>query len=359
MGAKLPIRNGLISVLGLSLASGAVQAQQSENQVADSYIYATPFYAEPDDERGADDGFGVGLGYGWRLTERLSLEGQLFGTAFDTDQENLTDFFQVGGGVDLRFEPFPGGFSPYGLAGIGGVHNNVVPDSEDETSFFANLGVGLLSPALDNGLRFRLEGRYIHDRFDFQGSSNMGDWRVGLGVQVPLGGTRVVEKEVVREKEVTRTVPAAIKDSDGDGVPDQNDQCPDTLEGLATNNRGCVAETADEANVVRLEGVTFELESARLRPSSRDTLDRAVKALRGEPNLRVEIAGHTDSTGTAEYNQRLSERRARAVRDYLIGKGIDAGRLEARGYGESRPTVSNETRAGRMQNRRVEFRVLN
>jgi OOP family OmpA-OmpF porin len=81
------------------------------------------------------------------------------------------------------------------------------------------------------------------------------------------------------------------------------------------------------------------------------------KALQAQQNFNVEIAGHTDSTGSASYNENLSDQRAKSVRQYLIEQGIDADRLTARGYGELEPIASNENQSGRAMNRRVEFRV--
>jgi OOP family OmpA-OmpF porin len=109
---------------------------------------------------------------------------------------------------------------------------------------------------------------------------------------------------------------------------------------------------------VRLEGVNFELESDRLTSESHHILDRVANALHDRPDLKVEVAGHTDNTGTPDYNKDLSQRRAEAVRNYLISKGIDGSRLTARGYGETEPEVSNDTEAGRAQNRRVELKQI-
>ena len=146
--------------------------------------------------------------------------------------------------------------------------------------------------------------------------------------------------------------PEAPSDRDGDGVIDAEDQCPDTLAGARVNARGCALfET-------RIEGVYFELGSARLTRDSKRVLDQVVEVLQQFPQLRIEVQAHTDSLGRAESNQKLSEARARSVMEYLTSKGIDAGRLEARGYGESRPVASNDTPEGRARNRRVEFRVI-
>lgn len=107
-----------------------------------------------------------------------------------------------------------------------------------------------------------------------------------------------------------------------------------------------------------LEGVNFEFDSARLTADSYEVLNRVARSLREWPEVRVEIAGHTDDQGTHEYNLDLSQRRAEAVRDYLMGRGVGGSRLVAKGYGKTRPVNTNETEAGRAQNRRVELNRL-
>jgi OOP family OmpA-OmpF porin len=104
-----------------------------------------------------------------------------------------------------------------------------------------------------------------------------------------------------------------------------------------------------------LRGVNFDFDKSDIRPDAQVILDSAAEILNENPSARVEVAGHTDSVGTEEYNQGLSERRARAVVDYLAGKGVSADRLSPSGYGESRPVADNGTADGRAQNRRVEL----
>lgn len=111
------------------------------------------------------------------------------------------------------------------------------------------------------------------------------------------------------------------------------------------------------ARRIVLRGVNFEFDSAALSPDAQVILETAIEALSESPGARIEVAGHTDSTGTEGYNQRLSERRAQAVADYLSKGGIDASRLDVRGYGESNPVADNATRDGRAQNRRVSLNV--
>ena len=173
-------------------------------------------------------------------------------------------------------------------------------------------------------------------------------------------------------------------DSDGDGVVDGLDKCPGTPPGRKVNAEGCeldsdgdglvdgvdkcptvYAKTTDgcpppppppaEPKKLILEGVNFNNDEATLLPEAMATLDQAAATLKEWGNTKVEVAGHTDSVASDAYNMDLSQRRANAVRDYLISKGIDAGRLTAKGYGESNPIADNETEKGRYMNRRVEL----
>ncbi|MCE8018966.1 OmpA family protein [Halomonas sp. MCCC 1A11036] len=101
--------------------------------------------------------------------------------------------------------------------------------------------------------------------------------------------------------------------------------------------------------------VTFAFDSDEIRPGAHQTLDQVATTLRENPNLRVRIEGHTDSVGSAQYNEGLSQRRADSVRDFLASRGIAENRMTTRGFGEERPIATNETDEGRAQNRRVEI----
>lgn len=107
-----------------------------------------------------------------------------------------------------------------------------------------------------------------------------------------------------------------------------------------------------------LRGVQFDFDSAKIRDDARPILDEAVETLKEHPSVRVSVEGHTDAIGSEAYNQRLSERRAQAVADYLVARGIEQTRLSVKGFGETQPVASNETAEGRAQNRRVELRAL-
>ena len=162
-------------------------------------------------------------------------------------------------------------------------------------------------------------------------------------------------------------------DADGDGVADNIDECPQTPAGAKVLANGCSlasdcrtprpGEQVDEAGCAAgqafiLKGVTFEYDSTRLTEEAKAILDKVAETLNAYPEVKVEIAGHTDSSGTDSYNLGLSERRSIAVKDYLTTKSVDAGRMTANGYGETQPIESNDNEEGRVVNRRVELRVI-
>jgi OmpA-OmpF porin, OOP family len=157
-------------------------------------------------------------------------------------------------------------------------------------------------------------------------------------------------------------------DSDGDGVADYLDRCPGTPAGVAVDKDGCpvpkAAPAPTKSAVVTAEGtwifkgVQFETNSAELKTSSYPVLDEIVAGMKEQPDLRVEIQGHTDSRGSKALNDRLSQQRAESVMAYLVSKGISRDRLSARGYGPDKPVASNDTVQGRAENRRVELKPL-
>ncbi|HUL11121.1 MAG TPA: OmpA family protein, partial [Methylococcaceae bacterium] len=140
----------------------------------------------------------------------------------------------------------------------------------------------------------------------------------------------------------------STRDSDGDGVDDCNDRCPDSPKGAKVNASGCWV----------LTNVLFDNDKAVIKPVSYPELDDVVKVFEENPGLRVEVDGHTDSRGSDAHNLDLSQRRAAAVRQYLVGHGVAPERLEAQGFGESKPVADNDTAQGMALNRRVELNVL-
>jgi OOP family OmpA-OmpF porin len=151
-------------------------------------------------------------------------------------------------------------------------------------------------------------------------------------------------------------------DNDNDGILDRADACPDEPE--TANNfedeDGCpdTVPVAVQQFTGTIEGIRFKRKSAEIVKSSHKVLDAAVKVLTDYPAVRMEIQGHTDSDGTDEFNLDLSQRRADAVKAYMVSKGIDEARLESKGYGEANPIEDNAKAAGKAKNRRVEFVLI-
>lgn len=148
--------------------------------------------------------------------------------------------------------------------------------------------------------------------------------------------------------EPVKPVPSKDKgctDEDGDGVCDDKDKCPRTPKGAFVNEKGCWI----------IENLLFDFDKSVIKEKYYKDLDEVARVLKQNPDLAVEIQGHTCSVGTDKYNQGLSERRAKAVVEYLKNKGIDMKRLNWKGYGESKPAFPNKTKEGRIKNRRVEL----
>jgi OmpA-OmpF porin, OOP family len=152
------------------------------------------------------------------------------------------------------------------------------------------------------------------------------------------------------------------EDTDGDGILGSRDKCPEqpeTKNGYKDDD-GCPDEVPADLKKFTgvIQGINFKLNSAQLLKGSYPLLNRAVKVLKDYPDVRLEIGGHSDNRGKADYNRDLSQKRADAVKDYLIKQGISADRLEAVGYGMDRPIASNKTQVGRSKNRRTEFILI-
>ena len=165
------------------------------------------------------------------------------------------------------------------------------------------------------------------------------------------------------------------KDGDGDGIPDFADICPDTPNGVTVSHDGCPAQTtvvkvineADQNSVASNErtsqkhlagnwdNILFDFDRFELKSQYYYDLDKIAAMLRQNPDTKIEIHGHTDNVGSAEYNQKLSEKRAGTVKNYLVEKGIEKERLFPKGFGFTISTAPNENETGRALNRRVEI----
>ncbi|AZD28033.1 MULTISPECIES: OmpA family protein [Pseudomonas] len=156
-------------------------------------------------------------------------------------------------------------------------------------------------------------------------------------------------------------------DEDGDGVPDSRDKCPGTPKGVQVDANGCPPEpvaVVEEVVVVKEETIVirdvhFEFDSAKLTAADKTKLDTIATRLKQEaPSAQLRVTGHTDSVGSDAYNQRLSEKRARSVTEYLISAGVPRSSfVSVVGAGESQPVADNKTADGRAMNRRTEIKI--
>lgn len=275
------------------------------------------------------DRIGAELGYSTTEADVHRGTGEV-----DLDQLFLNGYFYFGRmGVENRWEPY---------VSLGVAHASFDPSTgstSDET--FGSAGIGTRFHFTDR-ISARLDARALNSLDNEETHA-----QYTLGLSYAFGGKKPEPAPVA----APAPAPAPV-DSDGDGVYDDKDRCPNTPRGREVDEFGCeyVLKKTEE---MRLE-VEFGFDSAEVRDESMPEIERAAKFLRRYANVKSRIEGHTDSVGTDAYNQKLSERRADAVRAVLVERfGIDASRLTSVGYGESRPIADNDTDAGRAQNRRV------
>jgi OOP family OmpA-OmpF porin len=325
----------------------------------------------------SDTAFGY-IGVGKFINRKWSIDAQLH---YQNPQFNNSPlhYSQYGVEVDARrhFREEGRRVNPYLLAGLGygrsdeeydAFPNPISPGHLRRNYLTAKLGVGAQADFKHFSIRGEVAARASFDRHsavDPQ-SRTFIDPLVSVGIVIPLGSE---PEHAVVATALPMPMPApmsiastcADRDADRDGVNDCDDKCPDSKAGQTVGPDGCqVALTID------LKGVHFDFDSASLRPDSKQSLDSAIEVLQHYPAMRVEVAGHTDSVGSEDYNQRLSERRAEAVYNYLVTGGISQARLEGpNGYGEERPIAPNvnpdgsDNPEGRAQNRRTELNVQN
>jgi OOP family OmpA-OmpF porin len=293
--------------------------------------------------------FDYGVGFGNHFAENWSLE-------LNANRASLHDKFDGNrttlGAITLdllRVWHRDATFAPYVSVGGGWLRASEV--GFDNKDFAAGqVGVGAfvkLWESPDSSQSFSLRPD-IKARFDHQGGSgNLVDYLYTLGFTFSWGPGKAAPPAPAAVAAAPPPPPAPAP------APAPVSKCPDTPAGVAVDADGCPIKVD-----VVLEGVTFETNSAVLTAGSKPVLDEVAKGLKVHHRLKVEVQGHTDSTGSAVYNMGLSQRRADAVRDYLVSQDVPAGQLSAKGYGKTQPVASNATAAGRAQNRRVVMHVL-
>lgn len=357
-------------LLAAALIAGATQVGFAAEGNSAPYVGLLGTYQFADGARQVENGSGGTVLFGLPINSYFAPEFNLYGLGSDRQYANGSDKVW-GGGVSFNVYPFTRapGIAPFISIG-GGAENDRSLGAGNKTSGVAHAGGGVLI-ALNHArtVSLRLEGgRYAVFNKDFNPDRNhILDTRVSAGIQIALGGwdkpappppppPPVVEKAAPAPvaPPPPPPPPAAPKDSDGDGVPDSIDQCPDTPRGMKVDDKGCAIKAA----TVVLHDITFETDKAVLTTEAKQSLDKVVAGLKGQPTMDLQIDGHTDSTGSAAHNLKLSKERAASAKQYLVDSGIAASRLQTEGYGLTKPVASNKTAAGRAENRRVEFKVL-
>jgi outer membrane protein OmpA-like peptidoglycan-associated protein/outer membrane protein W len=180
------------------------------------------------------------------------------------------------------------------------------------------------------------------------GEANIDPWLYGIAVGYRFGAPKPLPEPVAEEPPPPPPPPPPPEkcaDGDNDGVCDADDKCPGTPAGTKVDRVGCpLSQTLK---------LLFDFDSAELRPESITELERLVSFMNNVPFATALIEGHTDSVGADAYNLALSDRRAKAVFDYLTSRGVDPARIKSVGKGETEPLADNSTEEGRQENRRV------
>ncbi|MCG2634468.1 MAG: OmpA family protein [Gammaproteobacteria bacterium] len=346
---------GLTALLGVAAAS--VSAEELDTRW---YIAPAVSWMVADDNRHAKDDVALSVSVGKALSERWNLDFRVFWDDLDRDAAaGGGDYEQYGAGIDaLMFWSRSPSFSPFLIVGVNAI-NTEVNNGGDETNPGLDLGLGFLRQINETGMALRSEVRYRKD-FDndsVPGKSHSNDWLFTVGLNIPFGPAPVAPPA-----EEAPPVQFVEVDFDNDGVEDSIDKCPNTPPGTTVDEFGCPLHVAPAPvavkEVIILEGVNFEFDSAKLTPEAKEILKNDTNALLNSTDDKAILDGHTDSIGPAAYNQGLSERRAASVKAYLVEGGIDPERLTTEGHGESKPIADNTTKEGRAKNRRVELKLL-
>ncbi len=354
-------------------------------------------YTDDDSDRKLDDSVaGAQFSIGRAITEHTSVEALLGYSDINgfPGQQHLELSANA-----LFFADRDANFAPFLLAGVGYLGTST-DNAGDENRPTATLGVGFKWTLGNSSVSIRAEHRA---RLAYEEDDNLTDRITSIGLQYSFGARTSVVSDpppvldsdgdgVVDGTDACPNTAAGVpvdalgcpRDGDQDGVADHQDKCPNTTAGAEVDSNGC--ERDDDADgvfnrldrcpnspagvrvdiygceikdVIALSGVNFQTNSDRLLLGAAHVLSDAAATLKMHADLRVEVAGHTDSVGNAAANESLSVRRAITVRDFLIAAGVNAANLTVRGYGESRPVADNASLNGRTANRRVELIILN
>ncbi|MBW2475839.1 MAG: OmpA family protein [Deltaproteobacteria bacterium] len=336
-----------------------------------------------DGDQNTEDSGVYGFAAGFNVNKRWAIELDARFTPTETDLSNANnedvDIWTFGLNALYHFNP-DGNLVPYLIAGFGGMTFEV-DEFKDDEDFMMNWGLGAKYFFTDNWA-LRLDARHVIDlhsdrSWDHNGNATTDHnfmamaglyWQFGgvsppqpkpidsdgdgipdsrdkcpdtaLGIAVDAVGCPPVPKP-------PSPPPPVDGDDDGDGIPNSRDKCPDTPKGVIVDELGCPVKYTLQ--------IEFDFDKAEVRPQYHQELKEAANFINKYPDVKFLLAGHTDSIGSDTYNMELSKHRAAAVKKYLVEQfGIAAHLLYPRGYGERQPIASNILEEGRQRNRRVE-----
>jgi len=313
----------------------------------------------------------VGGSLGYHITKCLSVEAGYRGGYFNYEFDDIDlsiehedfDIQMVYLDGLYHFNTLHDKIIPYIVGGFGVMQNHDDKFINDEESAFFHYGVGVNYFVTDH-IAIRMDVRHVLN-YNNDGENDLYNNLTGsVGINFVFGGktkkcesysyeepiqetiesSPIKSEPIVKFKKAKINKPISMPDSDGDGIFDDKDQCPDTPSGVEVNIFGCW--------VINLRFLPNEY---KILDYNSKSLDKIIAVMKNNPDLKIEIQGHTDKQGSADYNKKLSQKRAESVLGYLYHQGINMNRLKAKGYGFDVPLATNDTPEGRAINRRVQI----
>ncbi|MEI6146922.1 MAG: OmpA family protein [Methylococcales bacterium] len=343
----------LITLAALT-SLGLFSSVYADDSAVDKRWYVAPYgnFIQPGGDRNSEVGWGGGMSVGKIFNEHFNVELKGFYQGYDGANKNGR-WDITGGSAEIQYYLSRGTFSPYSVIGLGGINSN--HNEYNGVGFIGEAGAGATYEINDNFL-VRSDVRYRYNNNLGanlqQGTNEFNDVVVNMGFVVPFGSK---PKHVVAQSPAPTPAPTPVVqahttdcsalDTDHDGVNDCADQCPKTPAGAHVAINGCW--TVD---------VKFDNDKAIIKPQYFKNLDNAALIIRNNPDLNIEVQGHTSKTGALKHNITLSENRALAVKKYLV-HDTHSPHMTTQGYGWTRPIDTNDTEEGRSNNRRVQLEI--
>jgi OOP family OmpA-OmpF porin len=384
-------RNALSALIALALVGGTAGVVQAQD-LGNFYIAPRIGANFSDSNRKTDTSVWGGIGVGVWVNPHLAVDFE-----YTTNNASFKDnswrggheWESVGLGVSGRwfFGDEGAQWRPYLMAGVGALRHAAFSGfllkeqqlNENGWDPMATVGAGIQYNMSDRlALRGEIAARYDKDNntegnlsdalgYGIPHHSGYTDGIISVGLVYNFGGHAAPPPPPPEAAAPPPAPDCHSLDDDHDGVNNCDDKCPDTPAGTIVGPDGCPQKV-----VIDLRGVNFKFDRPKkgehniaptLQVPTADSiaiLDQAVDALNRYPDIKVELDGYTDSIGTDAYNQKLSERRAQIVDEYLTSHGVDASRITSvQGLGETNPIDTNKTKEGRARNRRTELKVEN